>query len=275
MNAALAAPANNSANSTRQRIATGLPLGGVALAALLGLPTPAWGVVMLGIVGLGAWEWAGLLKFQRWSRFLYVAATMLLTLGVYYLVPEPFIALAAAIFWGVLAPLWLARGWPIPGGFPGVLLGWMLLAPTGYAAVHLHGYSPLLLLACILLAVVADTAAYFSGRRFGRHKLAPRISPGKSWEGALGAALAVAVYALLVSTFALHESMTGSALLLGYALVLFVASVLGDLFESHAKRQAGIKDSGNWLPGHGGVLDRIDSLSAVLPLALCFLMLWK
>jgi phosphatidate cytidylyltransferase len=123
--------------------------------------------------------------------------------------------------------------------------------------------------------VVADTAAYFSGRRFGRHKLAPRISPGKSWEGALGAALAVAVYALLVSTFALHESMTGSALLLGYALVLFVASVLGDLFESHAKRQAGIKDSGNWLPGHGGVLDRIDSLSAVLPLALCFLMLWK
>lgn len=268
----MAAPANNSFSA---RILTGLTLGGVFLAALLGLPTPAWGAVMLGIVALGAWEWAGLVKFAARVRLGYALATPFIVLVVYYTVPKEAIAITATIFWVVLAPLWLARGWAIPGGLGGALLGWLLLAPTGYAAVYLHGTSPGLLLACILLAVIADSAAYFSGRRFGRHKLAPRISPGKSWEGAIGAALAVAIYALLVSLFALHETLAGSALLLGFALILFVASILGDLFESHAKRQAGIKDSGDWLPGHGGVLDRIDSLTAVLPLALCFLLLWR
>jgi len=156
-----------------------------------------------------------------------------------------------------------------------MLLGWLLLAPTGYAAVAVHSFSPRLLFATMLLAVIADSAAYFTGRRYGRHKLAPRISPGKSWEGALGAALAVALYVLAIAVFALHESAGNSLRLLGYSFILFVASILGDLFESHAKRQAGIKDSGNWLPGHGGVLDRIDSLAAVLPLALGFLLLWN
>jgi len=254
---------------------TGLALGGVALAALLGLPTPAWGALMLAIGALGAWEWAALVKFGPRSRLGYVLATPLIALAVYYTVPRELIAATAALFWIVLAPLWLARAWPIPGGLGGALLGWLLLVPTGYAAVSLHNTSPRLLLACILLAVIADSAAYFSGRRYGRHKLAPSISPGKSWEGALGAALAVTVYALLVGVFALHENVGRSALLLGYALILFVASILGDLFESHAKRQAGLKDSGNWLPGHGGVLDRIDSLTAVLPLALGFLLLWN
>ena len=269
----MAAPANNS-SSAKQRVVTGLALGGIFLAALLGLPTPAWAAVILAIVALGAWEWAGLLKFAPRTRLSYALITALATLALSS-VPKELIATLAAVFWLVLAPLWLARGWPVPGGFGGALLGWLLLAPTGYAAVSLHSTSPLLLLACILLAVIADSAAYFSGRRFGRHKLAPRISPGKSWEGALGAALAVALYALAVAVFAVRETFDRSALLLGYALILFVASVLGDLFESHAKRQAGIKDSGNWLPGHGGVLDRIDSLTAVLPLALFFLVLWK
>ena len=268
----MAAPANNSSSA---RILTGLALGAVFLAALLGLPTPAWGMVMLGIVALGAWEWAGLVKFEARERLAYTLATPLITLAAYHYIPKELIAATAAVFWLLLAPLWLARGWAIPGGPGGALLGWLLLAPTGYAAVYLHGTSPKLLLACILLAVIADSAAYFSGRRFGRHKLAPRISPGKSWEGAIGAALAVAIYALLVSVFVLHETAGRGAILLGSALILFVASILGDLFESHAKRQAGIKDSGNWLPGHGGVLDRIDSLAAVLPLALCFLLLWQ
>lgn len=270
----MAAPANN-LSSARQRILTGLALGGVFLAALLGLPTPAWAALMLFIVGLGGWEWAGLMKQERPARLAYAIVTPLLTLAVYQSVPREWIAGLAAAFWLLVAPLWLARGWPIEGGPGGALLGWLLLIPTGFAAIHLHAHSPLFLLACILLAVIADSAAYFSGRRFGKHKLAPRISPGKSWEGALGAALAIAVYALLVSLFAWRETVAHSAAVLGYAMILFVASILGDLFESHAKRQAGIKDSGHWLPGHGGVLDRIDSLSAVLPLALCFLLLWQ
>jgi phosphatidate cytidylyltransferase len=269
----LAAPANNS-SSARQRILTGSALGGIALAALLGLPTPAWGALMLAIVALAAWEWSGLLKFEPRARLAYALITPLATLGLYY-VPKELIAAAAACFWILLAPLWLERGWPIPGGLGGALLGWLLLAPTAYASVYLHSISPRLLLGGILLAVIADSAAYFSGRRFGRHKLVPRISPGKSWEGAIGAALAVALYAMAVAVFGLHESAENSARLLGYALVLFLASILGDLFESHAKRQAGSKDSGDWLPGHGGVLDRIDSLTAVLPLALYFQLLWK
>jgi phosphatidate cytidylyltransferase len=270
----LAAPANNS-SSAKQRILTGLALGAVFLGALLGLPTSAWSVVMLAVVGLGAWEWANLVKFSAGTRLFYSLATPVLTLITAQLAPPEAIAVVAVIVWLLLVPVWLARGWSLPGGSDGGLIGWMLLLPTGYAAIHLHAHSPRLLLACILLAVIADTAAYFTGRRFGRRKLAPRISPGKSWEGAFGAALAVAIYGLLVSLFALHADPLHTAWLLLFVLILFVASILGDLFESHAKRQAGIKDSGHWLPGHGGVLDRIDSLTAVLPLALCFLLLWQ
>ncbi len=270
----MAVPANN-LSSARQRILTGLALGGVFLAALLGLPTPGWAALMLFIVGLGAWEWAALARFGGGARLAYTLATPVLTLGVHVFAPREMVAGLAALFWLFLAPVWLARGWPIASGPGGALLGWLLLIPTGFAAIHLHDHSPLFLLACILLAVIADSAAYFSGRRFGKHKLAPRISPGKSWEGAIGAALAVAVYVVLISVFAWRETLAHSFALLGFALILFVASILGDLFESHAKRQAGIKDSGNWLPGHGGVLDRIDSLTAVLPLALCFLLLWQ
>ncbi len=270
----MAAPANNS-SSAKQRIVTGLALGAVFLAALLGLPTSAWSTVILAVVGLGAWEWANLIKYSSAARLFYALTTPLLTLLTQQMAPAEAIAVFAALFWLLLVPVWLARGWAIPRGGDGGLIGWMLLLPTGYAAIQLHAHSPLLLLACILLAVIADSAAYFTGRRFGRRKLAPRISPGKSWEGAFGAALAVAVYALLVNVFSLQASAPRTALLLLFVLILFVASILGDLFESHAKRQAGIKDSGHWLPGHGGVLDRIDSLTAVLPLALCFLLLWQ
>lgn len=269
----MAVPANNS-SSAKQRILTGLALGGTALAALLGLPTPLWGGLILAIVGLAAWEWGGLMKFAPLLRHTYSLSTPLLALMAIYAAPKTLIATVAMLFWLILAPLWLARRWPIPLGPAGALLGWLLLVPTAYAAVHLHDYSPNFLLACILLAVIADSAAYFSGRRFGRHKLAPHISPGKSWEGAIGGGLAVTLYAMLIGVFILKTPAANFAYLLIFTLILFVASILGDLFESHAKRQAGSKDSGHWLPGHGGVLDRIDSLCAVLPLALCFLLLW-
>lgn len=270
----MAAPANNSA-SVKQRVVTGISLGAVFLAALLGLPTPAWVALMFAVVGLGAWEWAALVKFGHAHRLFYTGLTPLLGLVALYAVPTAAIATAALLFWLFAVPLWLARGWRMPLGPGGALLGWLLLVPTFYAAVSLHAASPLLVLGGILLAVIADSAAYFSGRKWGRRKLAPQISPGKSWEGAIGAAIAVAVYALAVGLFFLHATPGRMLLLLALALVLFAASIMGDLFESLGKRQAGIKDSGHWLPGHGGVLDRIDSLTAVLPLALCFLLLWQ
>jgi phosphatidate cytidylyltransferase len=117
---------------------------------------------------------------------------------------------------------------------------------------------------------VADIAAYFCGRAFGRHKLAPSVSPGKTWEGALGALVGVLGYGFVAAWSAgrLVAAPPLDLALFGLALAVFTAvSIIGDLFESLAKRQAGVKDSGNLLPGHGGVLDRIDSLTSTLPLA--------
>jgi phosphatidate cytidylyltransferase len=267
----LAAPANNSSN-LKSRVITGLLLGGSFLAALLLLPTTYWAFLMYAVVALGGWEWAGLLKQDRSGRLAYALSVPLMALALGEL-PNHFLVFAPLLpFWLLLVPLWLRRLWPLPSGPWGWLLGWVILAPTGLAAIELHRASPNLLLGAILLAVVADSGAYFTGRLFGKRKLAPAVSPGKTWEGAFGAAAAVALFALAVSA---GFPTCGLGCLGGLeltALVLFVASVLGDLFESHAKRQAGVKDSGDWLPGHGGVLDRADSLSAVLPLAYLFWM---
>ena len=125
----------------------------------------------------------------------------------------------------------------------------------------------LTLLAIMATVWLADIAAYFSGRTFGRHKLAPAISPGKTWEGAIGGVLAVVVYGFLFLSV-LPKELAGSPGLLCMLLVTFAAfSIVGDLFESLLKRQAGLKDSSGILPGHGGVLDRIDSLTSTLPMA--------
>jgi phosphatidate cytidylyltransferase len=150
-------------------------------------------------------------------------------------------------------------------------LGAIVLIPTHLGMVALRHLNPELVLIVVGVVVVADTAAYFSGRRFGKHKLAPSISPGKTWEGAIGAWLAITLYALLLFQFAGDGvKLPCLAQTLSLFWALFGLSVLGDLFESTLKRQAGIKDSGNLLPGHGGILDRIDSLTAVLPAATLF-----
>lgn len=148
-------------------------------------------------------------------------------------------------------------------------LGWLLLVPAPLAMIHLRALGPATLLTVVGIVVVADTAAYFAGRRFGRHKLAPRISPGKTWEGFMGAWLGVGLYALSLHSIKVLPA-SGVILTLVVFSGLFVLSVVGDLFESWMKREAGVKDSGRLLPGHGGVLDRIDSLLAVLPAAVLY-----
>jgi phosphatidate cytidylyltransferase len=128
-----------------------------------------------------------------------------------------------------------------------------------------------LLLAMMAIVWIADTAAYFTGRRFGRRKLAPSISPGKTWEGVYGALAAVAIYALLLLSLAAAAGSTrpldaiAAAIWVALTLLLTGLSIIGDLFESQLKRQRGVKDSGAILPGHGGVLDRIDALTAAMP----------
>jgi len=156
------------------------------------------------------------------------------------------------------------------------LAGWAVLIPTGLAMMDLRENSPWLLLGIMVLVWVADISAYFSGRKFGKHKLAPSISPGKTWEGVIGALLGVSVCVLLA------WGLSGYGHLVMFLPVILLASwcwvglaVIGDLFESAVKRQAGVKDSGALLPGHGGLLDRIDALTSTLPLAALALLLQR
>ena len=154
------------------------------------------------------------------------------------------------------------------------MIGLVVILPTAVAMILLRQVDVALLLAAMAVVWVADIAAYFSGRAFGRRKLAPAISPGKSWEGVYGAIVGVELYGLaLVFAFGIELS-AGMFILGAVALVVLTAvSVVGDLFESLLKRQAGIKDSSNLLPGHGGVLDRIDSLTSTLPMVACAVVL--
>jgi phosphatidate cytidylyltransferase len=156
--------------------------------------------------------------------------------------------------------------------------GWLVLLPTWVAVLELRLIGPGLVLFAMGLVWAADSAAYFAGHRFGRHKLAPRVSPGKTWEGVAGALFAVALLAAVVAMVSPNPLLAGrrvpAAILVPVACVVVVVSVVGDLFESHMKRLAGVKDSSHLIPGHGGVLDRIDSQTAALPLFHLFVLAW-
>ena len=235
------------------------------IAALLGalflLPRPALSVVIALIVVLAGLEWGRLCRLSGWTVWVYAGALGVTVLALHAsAVQKEFFALAA-LFWIVVAPFWLWRGvrpahttWLRAAGFA-------VLAPAGLAMTALE---PLVVLLVLVLVWIADTAAYFVGRTWGRRKLAPAISPGKTWEGALGGLMGAALYAIIVGFFTQRGAWVG---LVATAVVLGMVSIVGDLFESAAKRQAGVKDSGTLLPGHGGILDRIDSASATLPLA--------
>jgi phosphatidate cytidylyltransferase len=185
------------------------------------------------------------------------------------------ILLASLAFWGAIVPLWLMRGvssssrWMLPTA------GLMVLVPAALAMVALH---PGPLLAVLALVWISDTAAFLAGRAFGRRKLAPGVSPGKTWEGAAGGVVASIAYAVIlaVSMPAIGAHLTGLSWVpyAAGAAALCVSGILGDLFESGVKRQAGVKDSGTLLPGHGGVMDRIDSACAALPVG-ALLIVWS
>jgi phosphatidate cytidylyltransferase len=172
----------------------------------------------------------------------------------------------STFFWIVFSPIWLISRKEINHKLLMGLLGLVLLLATWIALTGLQNISPWLLLGVLVTVWLADSAAYFSGKAFGRHKLAPEISPGKTWEGVAGAMLAVTIYGLALCHY-LHYTRW---LILGLWLIV-VLSIMGDLFESLLKRQAGVKDSSHLLPGHGGVLDRIDGLISTLPLVLFYI----
>lgn len=215
------------------------------------------------IVAGGAHEWARLCRLAGAAAWIYALAVAAAFGALFVLadtVARP-VLLAATVFWAVAAPLWLYRGVAAEHRAALLVIGFIVLAPAGLALAAL---APLQVLAVLVLVWIADTAAYFVGRAWGRRKLAPAISPGKTWEGAMGGVFGALAYAIICGGF------TGGVAwlpLVAGAALLAVLSIVGDLFESAAKRQAGVKDSGALLPGHGGILDRIDSATAALPVA--------
>ncbi len=253
------------------RLVTAIVLLVVCVSALLLLPNPWWTAVLLPALLAASWEWGALAGLARTARWVFVVVVGISAAGSWLLVDQPGVADrllygAACVFWVLIAIPWLAGSWRVRAPLVLCAAGWIVLVPAWLALAQLQAH-PGQLLAVLAIIWLADTAAYFSGRAWGRHKLAPDISPGKTWEGAAGAAVVVAVYyfalKLVVPEWGWWNGFGGPLLFAGVA----VMSVVGDLFESAIKRQAGVKDSGKLLPGHGGVLDRIDSVTATLPLA--------
>jgi phosphatidate cytidylyltransferase len=253
------------------RLLTAAALLAAFLAALFWLDRFAFSIVVALIVALGGFEWATLTGLRPAGAWSYGAACALLCVLLAQLsVLIPWICGAATAFWITAVPALLARGLRERSvrGIAGVLV----LVPAGVAMTTLP---PRLVLLTLALVWIADTAAYLAGRAFGKRKLAPKISPGKTWEGVAGGAVGTLIYAMICGViFPDLGGRVGGVIwvpFLAGALVLFALSVIGDLFESALKRQAGVKDSGKLLPGHGGVLDRIDSATATLPAALLLL----
>jgi phosphatidate cytidylyltransferase len=258
----------------KTRVITALVLLALVLPSLFFLPQAYWALLVALFIGVAAWEWGGLLGFEQNKRLLTGAALATLCAAAILLDPaaiagalSPWVMVSygmAALFWCAVIPFWLRAKWKLPHGFPGLLVGLVVLFPTWLALVQLRVAGPGVLLAIMATVWMADIAAYFSGKTLGKHKLAPTISPGKTWEGALGAGVGVVLYGIVLR-LAFSFAPVGLPLWMLGLLALTAISIMGDLYESMLKRQAGIKDSSNVLPGHGGVLDRIDSLTSTLP----------
>jgi len=266
------------------RILTAAVLIAAVLAAMFLLAPLAWGALTLALVVVGATEWADLAGFGKGAWWIFVAGTLIIGLNLLF---SPFAGFTAGwpsgtvfavcgvatLFWLLVALPWLASRWKPTSSLPLAIVGWIVLIGAWVAIVQLQALSPWHVLAAMAIVWIADTAAYFSGRAFGRRKLAPQVSPGKTWEGVYGGLAAVGLYALALVPLAAEGGFKGAVsplsviVWIALALALAALSVVGDLCESLLKRQAGVKDSGRLLPGHGGVLDRIDALLAAMPAA--------
>ncbi|TAM50579.1 MAG: phosphatidate cytidylyltransferase [Paraburkholderia sp.] len=267
----------------KTRVITAVVLLAVLLPVTLFAPVAAFGALIALALVLGAWEWARLLKLPGLAPVGYaVLAALALAastrLGIGVRAARPLFE-AAAVFWILAGPFVLIRKPTLAHGAWRlflILAGLVVLVACWHALVAARVLGVAFVLSVLVVVWLADIGAYFAGKAFGKHKLAPAISPGKTWEGALGGWLAVMIVAAavmashafaptLVSQLALR---IGPARTLLALTVLVAFSIVGDLFESMLKRQAGVKDSSALLPGHGGVLDRIDALLPVLPLAM-------
>lgn len=261
----------------KQRIITALVLVPFVLWLVLWAPAMVFSLAMAVILGIAGYEWARLGGLTGVYTWIYAAVLTALLVGLSLkpaILPVTPVIVLASILWLLLTLMLVFRRQPL-APFQGISVvtlasGFVLLFAAYFSVIHIHllgQYGSQLVMMMLGLIWVADTAAYFAGHRFGKNKLSVHVSPGKSWEGVLGAFVGVAFYGYLLS---LHAFFAGvhPVLLAAMCIIVAFVSVGGDLFESKAKRQRGVKDSGSILPGHGGIYDRIDSVIAAAPVFL-------
>jgi phosphatidate cytidylyltransferase len=253
----------------KSRILTAIILIPFTVAAIFFLPPLSFFSLAMFLILLAGWEWsflAGVNPLSKRIIFLVILAAVLL--GSIF-IPIYFVIILGLIWWliGIILILtyskvghyWGRRTWLR------AVMGFLVLIPCWIGLIILQGFSPALLVYCLALIWVVDSIAYFVGRKYGKHKLAPSISPGKSYEGFLAGLLAAAIFAGI----GLWVLDIPEGKWLGFFILSLIGggliTVVGDLFESMVKRQSDLKDSGTLLPGHGGLLDRIDSMTTAIP----------
>jgi phosphatidate cytidylyltransferase len=262
------------------RVIAALLMAPVAILSVLYLPTPFLAGLVAALMMIGLWEWALLSGLKdTLPRACYLVANALMMVALVWaagpgLYTQKLVSVIGAAWW-LLALIWLknfqfgssdstaSRALKLVAGSLSVIPAWSALCWLHWSSA----LGPRWALFAVAIVWAADTGAYFVGVRFGKRKLAPRISPGKSWEGLYGGMAATLLFAVAARSM-LHVSYASLPLLLLLTFITGLISVAGDLFESLLKRHAGIKDSSDLIPGHGGVLDRLDSLLAALPIFL-------
>ena len=259
----------------KQRIVTALILIPPLLAALFLLPVAGIAILFGVAIAIAGWEWGALCELPRAQRSVYVA--LLVAAGGVAVVAVLGHRNVSYAVYAVAGSWWLWMAVNLffsPDGLfrskhARLVAGWLTLVPAWVALVELHALDsrrPLLLLFVLVMVAMADTAAFAAGRFVGRTKLAPTVSPGKTVEGVVGGVLAVVLLSYFCGTMLWHFAGRELGAWVGLAAIAGAISVVGDLSESKLKRVAGIKDSGTLLPGHGGILDRIDALTAAAPM---------
>jgi phosphatidate cytidylyltransferase len=265
----------------KTRIITALLLVAVLLPALFLSSNLIWASITLVVSLLALHEWAKLIDLGPKNVVYYSIISTIIggaflwaiaVNGFHWLIYQSlFIFVLALAFWVLIVPVLLTKFVTLKNVYLLALIGLFLISPLWLAIICLKGIDPWLLLTLLMTIWVADTAAYFSGKYFGKHKLAPSISPGKTWEGVFGALIGVTLLACILY----FNALVGTWAIFVLLWLVAILGVIGDLFESLIKRQMNKKDSGDLLPGHGGILDRIDGLIPSLPIAVLMIYLFN
>ena len=226
--------------------------------------------ILVILISIGGLEWTNLVSLKDAKKGLYVVGMLILAFFAYRSTTLSWFFVTLGFFWWFINLFMLVRykqGTTFFANNPMMLrfAGFFVILSAWSAAVILHAQSPYLILFVVLIVAAADTGAYFAGKAFGKNKLVPQISPGKTREGLLGGLLASLIIAFIGASF-INFNHGGYGNFIILCLIVALMSVAGDLFISLMKREAGLKDSGDILPGHGGILDRVDGLIAALPL---------